>query len=336
MGQGKKWSSEERERVAIAWSQATHDPVVGRNQSGDTFDEKVYSLFSRKPPKDADPGTYNNRSHPSVMTCFRNNISPDVMKFIGVLWMVKGVGLSGVTAEELLRIAVAVYLLKRKGEAMPKSNSAFYLLKEQDPDKWENFKAWNILKSTPKFLEPQGDASETTEDEEEEEVATSPPNKVNVEDQPSTMDASADDPPEEKEEQESMTNVLSTSSYKPSNDSSTTTSLVNLVSHDSRQKKQHLGQDTTKGKLQLDKERQKQTKLLSEMNDTMKDSKKQSAESLMPMQLKTYYKMCKHRGNDEGCDAAMDAMRDLLTTSSILPIAVVQATANDDVEQEEL
>ena len=54
------------------------------------------------------------------------------------------------------------------------------------------------------------------------------------------------------------------------------------------------------------------------------------------MQLKTYYKMCKHHGNDEGCDAAMDAMRDLLNQSSVLPIAVVQATANDDVEQEEL
>ena len=85
---------------------------MGCNQSGDTFDEKVYSLFSQKPLKDADPGTYNNRSHPSVMTCFHNNISPDVMKFIGVLQMVKGVGLSGMIAEELLRIAVAVYLLK--------------------------------------------------------------------------------------------------------------------------------------------------------------------------------------------------------------------------------
>ena len=154
MGRGKKWSSKEHERVAIAWSQATHDPVMGRNQSGDTFDEKVYSLFSGKPLKDADLGTYNDCSHPSVMTCFRNNISPDVMKFIGVLQMVKGVGLSGVTTEELLCIAVAVYLLKRKGEVLPKSNSAFYLLKEQDPDKWENFKAWNILKSTLKFLEP--------------------------------------------------------------------------------------------------------------------------------------------------------------------------------------
>ena len=76
------------------------------------------------------------------------------MKFIGVLQMVKGVGLTGVTTKELLRIAVAVYLLKQKGEVLPKSNSAFYLLKEQDPDKWENFKAWNILKSTLKFLEP--------------------------------------------------------------------------------------------------------------------------------------------------------------------------------------
>ena len=114
MGRSKKWSSEERERVAVAWTRATHDPVVGRNQSGETFDEKVYSLFSQKPPKDADLGTYSECSHPSVMTCFRNNISPDVMKFIGVLWMVKGVGLSSVTAEQLIRIAVAAYLLKRK------------------------------------------------------------------------------------------------------------------------------------------------------------------------------------------------------------------------------
>ena len=87
---------------------------MGRNPSGDTFDEKVYSFFSWKPLKDSDSGTYNDHSHPFVMTCFRNNISPDVMKFIGVLRMVKGVGLSGVTAEELLRIAVAVYLLKQK------------------------------------------------------------------------------------------------------------------------------------------------------------------------------------------------------------------------------
>ena len=141
-----------------------------------------------------------------------------------------------------------------KGEALPKSNSAFYLLKEADPNNWENFKAWNILKSTPKFLEPQGDSSETTEEEDEEEDATSPPNEVNVEDQPSTTDASADDPSEETQDHKSSTNVLSTSSYKPGDDSSTTTSLVNVISHSSRPKKQHLSRDATKAKLQLDKE----------------------------------------------------------------------------------
>ena len=120
-----------------------------------------------------------------------------------------------------------------------------------------------------------------------------------------------------------MTNVSSTSSYKPSDNTSTTTSLVNVVSHASRPKKQHLSRDAAKVKLQLDKERQKQTKLLSEMHDTMKDLKKRSPESLTTMQLKTYYKMCKHCGNDEGCDAAMDAMHDLLNQSSVLPIAVV-------------
>ena len=54
----------------------------------------------------------------------------------------------------------------------------------------------------------------------------------------------------------------------------------------------------------------------------------------MTMQLKTYYKMCKHCGNDEGCDAAMDAMHDLLNQSSVLPIAMAQTTGDDNVEQE--
>ena len=59
----------------------------------------------------------------------------------------------------------------------------------------------------------------------------------------------------------------------------------------------------------------------------------------MTMQLKTYYKMCKHHGNDEGCDAAMDPMRDLLNQSSVLPIAMVQMRENDKLthgEQEVL
>ena len=88
--------------------------------------------------------------------------------------------------------------------------------------------------------------------------------------------------------------------------------------------------------VQWDKQREQQTKLLSEMHNTIKDSKKRSAESLTTMQLKTYYKMCKHCGNDEGCDAAMDAMHDLLNQSSVLPIAMVQTTEDDDGEQEEL
>ena len=145
---------------------------------------------------------------------------------------------------------------------MPKSNSAFYLLKAQDPDKWENFKAWNILKSTPKYLEPRGDTSETTEDEEEEEDAgleNSPPNKVNVEEQACSTAESGNNPNKETEEDETMTNVSSTSSYKPSDNSST--SVVNVVCHASRPKK-HLGRDTAKVKLQCDKQREAQTKLL--------------------------------------------------------------------------
>ena len=46
--------------------------------------------------------------------------------------------------------------------------------------------------------------------------------------------------------------------------------------------------------------------------------------------------MCKHCGIDEGCNAAMDAMCDLLNQSGVLPIAMVQTTEDDDGEQEEL
>ena len=66
------------------------------------------------------------------------------------------------------------------------------------------------------------------------------------------------------------------------------------------------------------------------MHDTIRETEKQSAESLMTMESKTYYKMCKHHGNDEGCNADMDAMQDLLNQSSVLPIAVVQTTEDDD------
>ena len=134
---------------------------------------------------------------------------------------------------------------------MPRSNSAFYLLKAQDPDKWENFKAWNILKSTLKFQEPRGDTSETTQDEEEVEDArleNSPPNEVNVEEQASSTGESGNNPNQDTEEDETMTNVSSTKSYKPSDDS--LTSVMNVVSHAFRSKK-HLGRDAAKVKLHV-------------------------------------------------------------------------------------
>ena len=47
------------------------------------------------------------------------------------------------------------------------------------------------------------------------------------------------------------------------------------------------------------------------------------------LQLKSYYKMCKHHGNDESCDTAIDAMHDLLSQSGVLPITISQTTEND-------
>ena len=51
----------------------------------------------------------------------------------------------------------------------------------------------------------------------------------------------------------------------------------------------------------------------------------------MMLQLKSYYKMCTHHGNDEGCDAAMDAIHELSSQSSVLPIPITQTTENDEL-----
>ena len=41
--------------------------------------------------------------------------------------------------------------------------------------------------------------------------------------------------------------------------------------------------------------------------------------------------MCKHCGNDEGYVAATDAMHDLLSQSSVLPITISQTTKTDEL-----
>ena len=132
--------------------------------------------------------------------------------------------------------------------------------------------------ATLKFQEPGDDtsahSSESTEDDEEVEdpgLENSPPNEVNVEEQASSTGESGNNPNQDTEEDETMTNVSSMDPYKPSDDSST--SVVNVVSHASRPKK-HLGRDAAKANLQCDKQREAWTKLLSEMHDTMEDSKK--------------------------------------------------------------
>ena len=102
-------------------------------------------------------------------------------------------------------------------------------------------------------------------------MENSPPNEVNVEEQGSSTGESGNNPNQDTEEDKTMTNVSSTESYKPIDDSST--SIVNVVSHASRSKK-HLNRDAAKSNLQCDMQREAQTKLLSEMHDTMKDSKK--------------------------------------------------------------
>jgi len=104
------------------------------------------------PPGVKGTGTWSDRD-PNGDTCkiwhyMRDTILKDVQKFYGALNAVLNMGLSGVTHQQKVNIAVAIFLKKVK------DGSTHYQHKDFDPNKWRLYKAYLILKETGKLAEP--------------------------------------------------------------------------------------------------------------------------------------------------------------------------------------
>ena len=50
MGRGKKWDIDERQKLAFAWCRISLDPVVGRNQTGESFKLKLFDALKQSAP----------------------------------------------------------------------------------------------------------------------------------------------------------------------------------------------------------------------------------------------------------------------------------------------
>ena len=153
MGKAKTWSSEECEGAAKAYIDATLDEIRGAEQRGEEFAARVHKCFDfYSPPGVRGTGTWSDRDPTGdgqkAWWCVRDTLLKDVQRFYRTLNTVLNMGLSGLTHEEKVNIAVAMYLKKIKDGETP------YQYKNFDANKWRLFKAYRVLKTTGKIAEP--------------------------------------------------------------------------------------------------------------------------------------------------------------------------------------
>jgi len=179
MGKAKTWSSLECEGAAKAYVDATLDEIRGAEQRGDEFAARVHRCFDfYSPPGVRGTGTWTDRDPDGdtqkVWNYIRDTLLKDVQRFYRTLNMVLNMGLSGLTHQEKVNVAVALFLKRVK------DGNTHHQYKIFDPNKWRLYKAYVVLKQTGKLAEPtavvqpsqqvtDGDAEAADADTEENE-----------------------------------------------------------------------------------------------------------------------------------------------------------------------
>ena len=153
MGKAKTWTAEECEAAARAYVESTLDDIRGAEQKGDEFGAEFHQAFAAyAPPGVRGTGTWTDRD-PDGNACkvwhfVRNTILKDVQRFYRTLNAVLNMELSGVTHEQKVNIAVAMFLKKIQ------EGKTHYDYRDFDANKWRLFKAYLVLKETGKLAEP--------------------------------------------------------------------------------------------------------------------------------------------------------------------------------------
>lgn len=152
MGKAKTWSSAECEGAAKAFVDSALDEICGAEQRGEEFAAKVHEAFkSYTPPGVSGTGTWTDHApggtSGKIWNYICDTILKDVQHFYRALNLVLNMGLSGLTHEEKVNIAAAIFLKRVKEGATHHEYKGF------DANKWRLFKAYLMLKETGKLAE---------------------------------------------------------------------------------------------------------------------------------------------------------------------------------------
>ena len=126
MGRGKAWFCEADVNLAQAWSQASHDPIVGNMQDGKSFWQTINSNFMRLSK------TNEERSISSLQSRW-SDVNKKTSKFNGTYLQIKRVPRSGWNEDKYIEEALQLY-------------------KDEMLEDFTNMAVWNYLKDKPKWL----------------------------------------------------------------------------------------------------------------------------------------------------------------------------------------
>ena len=108
MGFSTTWTQEEDFILADSWLFISHDPIKSNQQSGETFWERIFAVFSSKLAKRYGEKAASTRTVTAVQNRW-STMNHDLNKFAGVLSQVKAVLKSGYNEEDYLTDAMATY-----------------------------------------------------------------------------------------------------------------------------------------------------------------------------------------------------------------------------------
>lgn len=131
---GTNYSSEEDVAIAKAYVSVTTDAITGNEQPGTTYYSRIYDSYKLVRPKDAPL-----RPLASIETRVKD-IQKQCTRFSGCVRSIKAMKRSGISAEDELRLATALFNKKEVQHPREDVGKAF---KYMD--------AWHILCDLPKF-----------------------------------------------------------------------------------------------------------------------------------------------------------------------------------------
>jgi hypothetical protein len=103
-GKGKNFVHEEERQLTRSVLTISQDPIVGNQQRGSSFWERIFEHYKEHAP-------FGERPYRSLETKW-GIMKHDVASFIGCYKQTKAANKSGISLEDLLRLAKALYVVK--------------------------------------------------------------------------------------------------------------------------------------------------------------------------------------------------------------------------------